>query len=64
MARMPLEAWKDTCDTLHMWMQIVGKIRLKVIPRLHHWWEVPFHERRVSVAEVGAPIERSIGSQR
>jgi hypothetical protein len=40
---LPLEAWKDTCDTLHMWSQIVGKIRLKLSPHLNHWWEVPFY---------------------
>jgi hypothetical protein len=40
---LPLEAWKDTYDTLHMWMQIVGKIRLKLTPLLNHWWEVPFY---------------------
>jgi uncharacterized protein DUF5996 len=40
---LPLEAWKETRDTLHMWMQIVGKIRLKLAPLLNHWWEVPFY---------------------
>ena len=40
---LPLEAWKDTCRTLHMWTQIVGKIRLKLTPHLNHWWEVPFY---------------------
>ncbi len=40
---LPLEAWKDTCYTLHMWTQIVGKIRLKLTPHLNHWWEVPFY---------------------
>ena len=40
---LPLEAWRDTRDTLHMWMQIVGKIRLKLTPLVNHWWEVPFY---------------------
>jgi hypothetical protein len=40
---LPLEAWRDTCDTLHMWTQIVGKIRLKLTPHLNHWWEVPLY---------------------
>jgi len=40
---LPLEAWKDTCDTLHMWTQIIGKVRLKLTPHLNHWWEVPFY---------------------
>ena len=40
---LPLEAWRDTYDTLHMWMQIIGKVRLKLTPHLNHWWEVPFY---------------------
>jgi hypothetical protein len=40
---LPLDAWRDTRDTLHMWTQIVGKIRLKLTPFLNHWWEVPFY---------------------
>src|SRR6516164_3968928 len=40
---LPLDAWRDTRDTLHMWTQIIGKIRLKLTPLLNHWWEVPFY---------------------
>ena len=32
--------WKDTCATLHMWSQIVGKLRLVQSPRVNHWWNV------------------------
>jgi len=35
---LPLDAWQDTCATLHMWMQIVGKIRLVQSPWLNHSW--------------------------
>ncbi len=35
---LPLNAWRDTCETLHMWTQVVGKIRLALSPRLNHWW--------------------------
>ena len=34
----PLETWKDTFDTLHMWTQIVGKIRLALGPHVNHSW--------------------------
>jgi hypothetical protein len=37
---LPLEAWQDTYATLHMWTQIVGKVRLALSPRINHWWEV------------------------
>jgi len=35
--------WVDTRDTLHMWTQIVGKIRLKLAPHVNHWWQVPLY---------------------
>src|SRR5215471_1396662 len=40
---LPYESWKDTCDTLHMWTQIVGKIRLACAPHINHWWQVPLY---------------------
>lgn len=40
---LPLEAWQDTYATLHMWSQIVGKVRLALSPRINHWWEVAFY---------------------
>lgn len=35
---LPLAAWQDTYATLHMWTQIIGKIRLVLSPKLNHWW--------------------------
>lgn len=40
---LPLEEWKKTKNTLHLYLQIVGKIRLSLFPRLNHWWHVPFY---------------------
>ena len=40
---LPLEAWQDTCATLHMWTQIVGKIRLVQTPWVNHSWHVPLY---------------------
>jgi hypothetical protein len=40
---LPLEAWRDTYATLHMWTQIVGKVRLALSPKINHWWEVPLY---------------------
>jgi hypothetical protein len=37
---LPYEAWKDTCATLQLWTQIVGKIRLEQTPWLNHSWHV------------------------
>lgn len=38
-----LEDWQDTLATVHMWTQIVGKIRLKTTPLVNHWWNVPLY---------------------
>jgi len=40
---LPYSAWADTCVTLHLWTQIVGKIRLAFTPWLNHSWHVPFY---------------------
>ncbi len=40
---LPLAAWRDTYATLHMWTQIIGKIRLAQAPLINHWWEVPLY---------------------
>jgi hypothetical protein len=40
---LPLAEWADTKDTLHRFLQIVGKLRLAHAPRRNHWWHVPFH---------------------
>ena len=40
---LPYVAWKATCETLHLWTQIVGKIRLAQTPWLNHSWHVPLY---------------------
>ena len=40
---LTLEEWKDTYATLHMWTQVVGKIRLATTPLINHWWNVPLY---------------------
>ena len=37
---LPLDSWRDTYETLHMWTQIVGKTRLALAPMENHWWQV------------------------
>ena len=51
MASSPLEAWpalpvadwQDTRDTLHLWTQVVGKVRLARTPLVNHWWNVTLY---------------------
>jgi len=40
---LPLEEWKPTYHNLHMWTQIVGKVRLALTPLVNHWWNVPLY---------------------
>jgi hypothetical protein len=40
---LPLEAWEDSCATLHRWTQIVGKVRLVQSPWINHSWSVPLY---------------------
>src|ERR1700755_60915 len=40
---LPLNEWKDTYRTLHMWTQIVGKIRMTLSPPLNQWWHVTLY---------------------
>jgi hypothetical protein len=40
---LPLDEWKDTYATLHMWTQIVGKVKLAHSPPINHWWQTPLY---------------------
>ena len=40
---LPLGEWEDTYHTLHMWTQIIGKIRLKLTPQENHWWNITLY---------------------
>jgi len=40
---LPLAPWQDTCNTVHLWTQIVGKTRLAFAPMQNHWWQVTLY---------------------
>src|SRR5258706_2423911 len=40
---LPLEGWEATKDTLHLWVQIVGKVRMASVAPRNHWWHVPLY---------------------
>jgi hypothetical protein len=40
---LPFSEWESTCDTLHMWTQIVGKTRKTLTPLINHWWNVTLY---------------------
>ena len=55
---LPLDAWKDTLATLHMWSQIVGKVRLKLCPLVNQWWNVPFYITARGMTTSAMPYEQ------
>lgn len=40
---LSLEQWQDTCETVHLWSQIVGKVRLTQMPWINHSWHAPLY---------------------
>lgn len=40
---LPFDEWRTSCDTLHMWTQIAGKVRLALAPYQNHWWQVALY---------------------
>ena len=41
--KLKFSEWHETLATLHMWTQVVGKIRLRQTPLVNHWWNVPLY---------------------
>ena len=54
---LPLDSWKDTLATLHMWTQVVGKVRLKLCPLVNHFWNVPFYVTARGMTTLAMPYE-------
>jgi len=57
---LPLESWKDTYATLHMWTQIIGKVRLALCPRINHWWEVTLYVTSLGLTTSPIPYDSGI----
>src|SRR5262245_22925346 len=56
---LSLAEWQDTCATLHMWTQIVGKVRLALSPHSNHWWEVPLYVSARGLTTSPIPYQRA-----
>lgn len=37
-----VDEWSDTRETLHLWLQVVGKVQMVSTPLLNHWWNITF----------------------
>jgi uncharacterized protein DUF5996 len=55
---LPLDQWRDTYATLHMWTQIVGKVRLALAPKINHWWGVPLYVNAFGLTTSAIPYAR------
>ena len=40
---LPQSEWSDTCATLQLWMQVIGKVRLALTPPINHTWNVTLY---------------------
>ena len=52
---LPLAAWSEACDTLHLWTQIVGKVRIALTPLVNHWWNATLHVTSRGLAAQAMP---------
>ena len=55
---LPLSSWEPSRTTLHMWTQIVGKIRLALSPYTNHWWQVPLYVSARGLTTSPIPYDR------
>src|ERR1700757_2861728 len=56
---LPYAAWKDTCATLPLWTQIVGKVRVALVPWINHSWHVTL---RVTARGLATPLTSAGGN--
>ncbi len=57
---LPLSEWQDTYATLHMWTQMVGKVRLALAPPVNHFWETTLYVSARGLTTSAIPYERGI----
>jgi hypothetical protein len=57
---LPLNEWQDTYTTLHMWTQIVGKIRMKLSPPINHWWHTTLYVNARGLTTGPIPHSRGV----
>src|SRR3954464_8843461 len=54
---LPLAEWRDTLETLHRWMQIVGKVKLALTPPINHFWNVTFDVSAHGLSTGAIPVD-------
>lgn len=56
---LALDRWQDTLTTLHMWTQVVGKVRLALAPPVNHWWQIPLYVTARGLTTSAMPTRRA-----
>jgi hypothetical protein len=54
---LPWAEWSESCETLHLWTQIVGKVKLELSPFLNEWWQVGFDVTPRGLTASSIPFE-------
>jgi hypothetical protein len=57
---LPIAEWADTCATLQLWMQVVGKVRLALVPPINHSWNVTLYPTIRGVSTMPMPYGRGL----
>ena len=57
---LPLNEWKDTYRTLHLWTQIIGKIRMTHSAPINHWWHVTLYVNARGLTTGAIPYDRGV----
>ena len=58
---LPWREWAPTIDTLHMWTQTVGKVRMALAAPLNHWWHTTLYVSARGLTTSGIPLEPTLG---
>jgi hypothetical protein len=58
---LPLAEWRATYDALHLWTQVIGKVRLGLAPAENHWWQVPLYVCARGLTTSDMPYARGAG---
>jgi hypothetical protein len=53
--QLPLAAWLSTKTTLHLYLQIIGKLKLQLMPRKNHWWNITLHVNSKGLSTLSMP---------
>ena len=57
---LPYASWRETAETLQLWTQVVGKVRLSLTPWLNHGWQVPLYVTARGLGTSSIPVGHDI----